>query len=98
MSSLRLVADEDPTRDLPHDDALSVLNGHWRAARTAYADLLGVVGDLYMRHLIVPPAKRAISRSHMAAMRDRARDMALHATRIADELDRAVQVYDRVER
>lgn len=94
---LRIV-EQDQDSPLPHDEALAKLNEHWKAAREAYADAIGAAGDHYLRHLIVPPSKRTISRSHMAAIRDHAHLLAQHATRMADELDRAVATYGRAER
>ena len=96
MSDLRLVTD-DIEAPLTHDDALTHLNEHWKVARAAYAEAIGSLGDHYLRHLIIPPARRSITRSHMVAIRNQARMLARHATRMADALDQAVGVYDRAQ-
>jgi hypothetical protein len=92
--NLRLVPD-DIEGTLADDEALATINEHWKAARAAYAAAIGALGEHYLRQLIVPPAKRSIGHSHMAEIRDQARVLAGHATKMADELDRAVSVYAR---
>lgn len=70
---------------------------HWAAAQVALADALAAVGSL--RALTVPSARQTpgpgLSRTDVAYVRDAARNLAAYATRCADELDQAVDLYDR---
>ena len=95
MTELRLVTPDDTAPLLTDDDAIAAINQHWTAALETYADVITALGSPLLRQLIVPPKKRAIARRHMADIHAAARDLARHATRMADELDRAVTAYDR---
>jgi hypothetical protein len=95
VNSLRLVTD-DIDGPLERDDAIATIEGHWKAARKAYVAALGQVGEHYLRQLVAPP-DRGITRWHMAAIRDQARLFATSVNQMADELDRAVEVYSRAK-
>ena len=79
--------------------ARSAIVRHWAAAQIAWADVLGQVGSL--RSLTAPTARSArtpaLSREEAVYLSAAARNMAADLTRCADELDLAVDVYDRID-
>lgn len=79
--------------------ARSAIVRHWAAAQIAWADVLAQFGAL---RLLTAPTSRstktpALARDELAYLSAAARNMAADLTRCADELDLAVDVYDRID-
>lgn len=95
MTALRVVTDTDGD-PLDRGEAHEAITRCWQAARSAYVAAIGVVGEVPLRQL-AESGDGGYRRWHVARMRDRARALAECATRMADDLDRAVDAFDRYE-
>jgi len=72
---------------------------HWAEATIAWADVLGALSAL--RGLTAPTARptaaAALGVEELTYLRDAARLLQAYATRCADELDRALDVHERID-
>lgn len=96
--ALRVVAPRSGERLHPAV-ARSAIVRHWFAAQIAWADTLARLGSL--RSLTAPttrsPRTPALPREELTFLSAAARGMAADLIRCADELDLAVDVYDRID-
>lgn len=93
--SVRLV----PSRPLPpldREGAQAEFQQHWEAARADYASVLEVIGGRWAATLIERRYKLTPGEVDEAAAW--ARDLARRATQLADEIERASRIVDRVAR
>ncbi|MFI8528479.1 hypothetical protein ACIGB8_28755 [Promicromonospora sukumoe] len=72
---------------------------HWAEATIAWADVLGALSGL--RGLTAPTARptgaAALSVEELTYLRDAARLLQAYVTRCGDELDRALDVHERID-
>lgn len=97
---LRLAEEPGPAPISDDKTAMAEINDRWKAARDEYATLLGIMAPHNLMWLVGTSKKLpagGLRRGAFRGMATAARDIAASATRVADLLQGAADVYDRRE-